>query len=108
MKTGIHMIVGHYGSGKSELCMNYALKLRQEGVDVAVADMDIVNPYFRTRQQAQVLGAKGIHVVSNNFNNDWRIDIPALNSELQSFFLDNGRENLIVHTTFLALLYPNV
>lgn len=95
MKTGIHIIVGHYGSGKSEFCMNFAMKLRQEGVDVAVADLDIVNPYFRTRQQAQVLGAKGVHVVSSNFDNDWTIDLPALNSELQSFFLDNGRENLI-------------
>lgn len=95
MNTGIHIIVGHYGSGKTEFAVNYAVACRKQGLDVAMADLDIVNPYFRTRQQAELLGARGIRVVSNNFDNDWKMDLPALNSELNSFFLDNGRENIV-------------
>lgn len=95
MKNNIHIIVGHYGSGKSEFCMNYAFARRQMGLEVAVADLDIVNPYFRTRQQADILGARGIRVVSNNMENDWKVDIPALNSELNSFFIDSQRDNII-------------
>ena len=93
--SNIHFIVGHYGSGKTEFAVNYAVRLRRNGANVAMADMDIVNPYFRTRQQAELLGTRGIRVVSGNLGNDWRIDLPALNSELQSFFIDNGRENVI-------------
>lgn len=95
MVTKIHIFVGHYGSGKTECAINYAVEQKKLGQDVAMADLDIVNPYFRTRQQADMLGAKGIHVVSSNFANDWRVDIPGLNSELQSFFVDNGRDNVI-------------
>ena len=95
MKTQIHIFVGHYGSGKTECAINYAVEQEKLGRTVAMADMDIVNPYFRTRQQAEVLGAQGIHVVSSNFDNDWRVDIPGLSSELQSFFVDNGRDNVI-------------
>ena len=62
MKTQIHIFVGHYGSGKTECAINYAVEQEKLGRTVAMADMDIVNPYFRTRQQAEVLGAQGIHV----------------------------------------------
>ena len=45
----ITLFAGHYGSGKTNIAVNYALKLRQQGLEVAVADLDIVNPYFRTK-----------------------------------------------------------
>ncbi len=95
MSANIHIIVGHYGSGKTEFAVNYALWHRQQGHQVAIADLDIVNPYFRTRQQAEVLGARGIRVVSNNMDNDWRVDIPAVSSEVYSFFVQEGRENIV-------------
>lgn len=95
MKSNIHIIVGHYGSGKTEFAVNYAIRRRESGSEVAIADLDIVNPYFRSRQQADMLEAKGIRVVSSNLGNDWRLDLPALNSELQSFFIESQRENVI-------------
>ena len=90
MGAHIHIFVGHYGSGKTECAVNYAMEQARRGREVAMADLDIVNPYFRTREQAEMLGARGIRVVSSNFNNDWRVDIPGISSEIQSFF--EGRE----------------
>ena len=95
MEKNIHIFVGHYGSGKTECAINYAIRQKKAGKEVAMADLDIVNPYFRTRQQAEMLGARGIRVVSSNFNNAWKIDIPSINSEVQSFFVNNGRDNVI-------------
>ena len=95
MKSNIHIVIGHYGSGKTEFAVNYAIRRRESGSEVAIADLDIVNPYFRTRQQADMLEAKGIRVVSSNLGNDWRLELPALNSELQSFFIESQRENII-------------
>ena len=95
MEKNVKIIAGHYGSGKSEFCMNYAIQKKAEGRSVAIADLDIVNPYFRTRQQAIVLQSKGIDIVSNNMENDWKVDIPAISSEVNSFFLDTGRLNIL-------------
>lgn len=92
---GTHIIAGHYGSGKTEFAVNYALRLHEQGRSVAIADLDIANPYFRVREKADELEAQGIHVVSNNLHNEWRIDIPALSAELESFFTDNDRENVV-------------
>ena len=58
MKSNIHIVIGHYGSGKTEFAVNYAIRRRESGSEVALADLDIVNPYFRTRQQADMLEAK--------------------------------------------------
>ena len=53
----VTLFAGHYGSGKTNLAVNYALALRESGESVTVADMDIVNPYFRTKDSAEVLDA---------------------------------------------------
>ena len=44
-------IIGHYGSGKSEFSINYAVKLAEMGRKVALADIDIVNMYFRSEKR---------------------------------------------------------
>lgn len=95
MKAKIHMIVGHYGSGKTEFAVNYVLSLRKKQIRTALADLDIVNPYFRSREQAAFLEEQGIHVVSSHFGNDWRVELPSLDSELYSFFLAQDRENFL-------------
>ena len=58
----IRIIIGHYGSGKTEFSINYALKLNELGKKVAIADLDIVNLYFRSREKAGLLEEKGRHV----------------------------------------------
>ena len=60
---GIVVIVGNYGSGKTEVSINLALNKRREGIDVRVADLDLVNPYFRAREARKPLTELGIDVV---------------------------------------------
>ena len=60
---GIVIIVGNYGSGKTETAVNLALHSRSAGIDVSMADLDLVNPYFRTRQVRELLFKKGIKVI---------------------------------------------
>lgn len=61
--SGIVIVVGNYGSGKSEVCVNLAATARKRGTVVRLADLDLVNPYFRTREARQVLTDMGVDVV---------------------------------------------
>jgi len=60
---GIIIIVGAYGSGKTEVSINVALAMNRRGIDVRLADLDLVNPYFRSREARHVLKSRGIDVV---------------------------------------------
>ncbi|MEE4114493.1 MAG: cobalamin biosynthesis protein CbiA [Desulfobacteraceae bacterium] len=61
--SGIVIIVGAYGSGKTEVAINLAIHMQAKGTAVRLADLDLVNPYFRTREARQVLRRHGIDVV---------------------------------------------
>lgn len=74
------LFAGHYGSGKTNLAVNYALLLAKEGNKVCIADLDIVNPYFRTKDSASVLSEAGIDLISPQFANS-NVDLPALPPE---------------------------
>lgn len=80
------IVVGHYGSGKTEFVANYAQFLRSQGKDPLVADLDIVNPYFRIREQRRNFSAQGIRVVSSNYEEDYCLDTPALAASLRACF----------------------
>ncbi len=60
---GVVVIVGSYGSGKSEVAVNLAVHHRRAGLRVRIADLDLVNPYFRSREAERQLTALGIEVV---------------------------------------------
>jgi len=60
---GIVIIVGNYGSGKTETAVNLALNRQKAGLDVSIVDLDLVNPYFRTREARDVLTRQGVNVV---------------------------------------------
>lgn len=77
----VTLFAGHYGSGKTNLAVNFALALRAGGENVTVADMDIVNPYFRTKDSADILTAAGIRLISPAFANS-NVDLPALPAAL--------------------------
>lgn len=83
MAKRVTIFAGHYGSGKTNLAVNYALHLRQLGNPVKIADLDIVNPYFRTKDSARELDAAGIPLISPAFANT-NVDLPALPPELYS------------------------
>ena len=77
----VSIITGHYGTGKTELSVNLALALAAEGKRVMLADLDIVNPYFRSRERRPQLEAAGIQVISSSQACS-DADVPALPAEL--------------------------
>ncbi len=77
----ITLFAGHYGSGKTNIAVNYALYLRSLGNEVEIADLDIVNPYFRTKDSAAELAAAGIELISPAYANT-NVDLPALPQEV--------------------------
>ena len=60
----ITIFVGEFGSGKTELAVNYALALKAKGMDTAIVDIDLVKPYFRTRENRELLERNGVRVVA--------------------------------------------
>ena len=83
------LFAGHYGSGKTNIAVNYALHLAKEGKDVVIADLDIVNPYFRTKDSAAVLEAAGVKLISPQFANS-NVDLPALPAEAYRLVQDKS------------------
>ena len=83
----LHLFAGHYGSGKTNIAVNYALHLAKEGKPVCIADLDIVNPYFRTADSAKELGEAGIRLVAPQFANT-NVDLPALPAEAYRLVTD--------------------
>lgn len=83
----ITLFAGHYGSGKTNIAVNYALKLAGEGKPVSIADLDIVNPYFRTADSAKVLEEAGVRLISPQFANS-NVDLPALPAEAYRLITD--------------------
>ena len=77
----ITLFAGHYGSGKTNIAVNYALAMHEAGLPVCIADLDIVNPYFRTKDSADRLAAAGIRLISSPFANS-NVDTPALPGEI--------------------------
>ena len=81
------LFAGHYGSGKTNIAVNYALHLAGQGNKVCIADLDIVNPYFRTKDSARELAAAGVDLISPQFANT-NVDLPALPAEAYRLVTD--------------------
>lgn len=87
MKKRMNIVVGHYGSGKTEFALNYAVLLKKIYKKVYIVDLDIVNPYFRTNDVKKQLGEYGIDVIASAFASS-NVDVPALPSEIFRVFCD--------------------
>ena len=83
----ITILAGHYGSGKTNIAVSLALKMKKEGYDTVIADLDIVNPYFRTKDSLGELNEAGIRLISSEYANS-NVDIPALPQEMYSIVDD--------------------
>lgn len=81
------VVTGHYGTGKTEFSVNLALALAKEGERVSLADLDIVNPYFRSRECRPLLEAAGIRLISTS-QACADADVPALPAELHAVLED--------------------
>ena len=85
----ITLFAGHYGSGKTNIAVNYALYLKENFDRVSIADLDIVNPYFRTKDSEAFLESKGIHLISSEYANS-NVDVPALPAEAYAIIDDES------------------
>ena len=77
----ITLLCGHYGSGKTNVAVNMALELKKQRDRVAIADLDIVNPYFRSKDSSTEFEDNGIRLICSEFANS-NVDIPALPQDM--------------------------
>ena len=73
----ITIFAGHYGSGKTNVAVNYAMFLKEKEDKVSIADLDIVNPYFRTKDSEALLNEQGIRLICSEYANS-NVDLPSL------------------------------
>lgn len=98
----VRLFIGHYGSGKSEVSMNYVTMLRElvDG-EVALADLDVVNVYFRTREKKDLMRQLGITPIDSSIQTT-TLDVPAVSAEVMrplhddkvNYVLDVGGDNV--------------
>lgn len=84
----LKIFVGEFGSGKTELAVNYAIGLKEQGYTTAIVDIDLVKPYFRTRENREMLEEKGI-VVSASEKNLSHAGLPVLPQDLSRVLYDH-------------------
>ncbi len=83
------IVTGHYGSGKTEFSVNKAIDLKKQFDKVSIADLDIVNTYFRTRERKEFLESLGIHVCDSSVKSP-ALDLPAIPAEVMGIIQDNS------------------
>jgi len=83
----ITIFAGHYGSGKTNLAVNYALELRKHHEKVILCDVDTVNPYFRTKDSEKILTENGVMLISPEYANS-NVDLPSLPALVNTIFAD--------------------
>ena len=88
------LLCGHYGSGKTNIAVNLAQEIKKEYPTVALADLDIVNPYFRSKDSAAELDEAGIRLICSNYANS-NVDIPALPPDLYALTDDKQMRAVI-------------
>lgn len=85
----ITAFVGHYGSGKTEIALNFAAWLKTKYDNVWIADMDTVNPYYRTKDAQLLMAQKGIQMISPEFAST-NVDVPSLPGQIFTLFNDDA------------------
>ena len=84
----ILVVTGHYGSGKTEFCVSLAMRLAEKGFGpysrLALIDLDIANPYFRSRERQAQLEAAGVSVYGNAYEHEITAELPALGANIRA------------------------
>lgn len=87
-------VVGHFGSGKTEFAVNLALSLAADGLPATLADLDVVDPYFRSRERADLLERAGVELITTS-QACMDADVPSLPPEVMSLFDNSGRYGVL-------------
>lgn len=90
----VTLICGHYGSGKTNVALNMAFDLKKQCDNVAIADLDIVNPYFRTKDSSALIEQAGIKLICSEYAGT-NIDIPALPQQMYSVTDDKSQKVIL-------------
>ena len=90
----LSIVTGHYGTGKTEFAVNLALAMARDGERVMMADLDIVNPYFRSRERRKLLEEAGIRLISSSQACS-DADVPALPAELLTILEDRSIRGIL-------------
>ena len=88
------LIMGHYGSGKTNIAVNLAYDLKKSYDNVAIADLDIVNPYFRTKDSEEIFREDGIRLICSEYAGS-NVDIPALPQDMYAITDDKSLKVII-------------
>lgn len=88
------IVIGHYGSGKTEFAVNYAIKMKEIYDSVSIADLDIVNPYFRSREKRALFEEIGIKLFDSSIRNT-AVDLPALPAELMGVIANQNVKSIL-------------
>lgn len=90
----VTVFAGHYGSGKTNLAINYAIMLRDTFEHVAIADLDIVNPYFRTKDSRKAIEEAGVRFISSSFASS-NVDLPSIPAEAYAIIEDTTYHSVV-------------
>ena len=90
----ITLLAGHYGSGKTNIAVNMALDLKKQQDNTAIADLDIVNPYFRTLDSKDLFEKEAIRLIVSAYANT-NLDIPALPQEMYAIVHDKTIHSIV-------------
>ena len=89
MKNKLIVVIGAYGSGKSEYSINLAREFSQNGEKVTLVDLDVVNPYFRSRDVREKFEEKGITVIAPD-GEFKHADLPMLSPRIMGVVQNNN------------------
>ena len=84
----IMVVIGHYGSGKTEFCVSLAMLLAKNGYGpygrLALVDLDIANPYFRSRERRDLLESAGVRMYGSAYQHEITAELPALGADIRA------------------------
>ncbi|MFQ6058090.1 MAG: hypothetical protein ACE5MB_04305 [Anaerolineae bacterium] len=86
----IVIFAGRFGSGKTEVAVNYAIRLAQERERVALIDLDLITPYYRSRETTHLLAQRGVEVIAPAEVSE-QLNVPAVTPQILSALLDEDR-----------------
>jgi len=95
----VMVVTGHYGSGKTEFCVSLAVRLAKTGFSpyerLALADLDIINPYFRSREREAMMAQLGVRVYGSAYGHEVTAEIPELAANIRAPLQDKGCRTII-------------